>query len=140
MKKFAAIVLALVLCVMFTSAFAAEKMFAMTTVTDIEGNIIATITEEGTAVDANGNDVTDEFPALVLWIDDEAMTCALGNEEEAIEGTVEVTGQTEEGVAMTLTMEDGEVVTAIYTVTGVNACTIVDEANGFLYIMPEIEA
>lgn len=140
MKKFAVILVALVMSLMLlTSAVADQKMFVMTTVTDVEGNVIVTVNEEGIVVDAEGNDLSEDFPVLVVLLDDAEMTCTFGTEDEVETGSMEILGQTEEGVALAVTMEDGSVLNLVYTVVGINAVTYVDEDEGLLYIMPEIE-
>lgn len=137
MKKFAAVILALVL-ILSVAALAETKMFALTTITDMESNVVATVTEDGNAIDANGNDVSDEFPIFVFQLDDESMTCTFGDEEEVLNGTIEITEQTEDGVALWVTLEDGEEFEIVYTTAGINACTYLDEENGLAFIMPEI--
>ncbi len=139
MKKVLVVLMALVLAVMMmASAVAEEKVFAMTTVTDAEGNILATLTEDGIIVDAEGNDISDQFPVLVASLNDETMTCTFGTEDEVVNGTMEITEQTEDGVALVMNLEDGEVVEMVYSVVGMNALTYVDEESGMLFIMPEV--
>lgn len=139
MKKFAVILMALVMSLMIlTSACAAQKMFVMTTVTDTEGNILVTVNEDGAVVDAEGNDLSEEFPVMIVLLDDEAMTCTYGTEDDVVTGTMEIVEQVEDGVALKVTFEDGEEIGLIYTVAGINAVTYVDEDEGMLFIMPEI--
>ena len=139
MKKFAAILLVLVLSLtLAVSALAEQATFLMTTITDMDGNILVTLTEDGIVVDADGNDVSDEFPVLCLVMDDETMECAFGTEDELISGTMEIIEQTEDSVVLEFTLEDGEVLQMIYTVAEINTITYVDEENGLLFIMPEL--
>ena len=139
MKKFAAILLVLVLSLtLAVSALAEQATFLMTTITDLDGNVLVTLTEDGIVVDADGNDVSDEFPVLCLVMDDETMECAFGTEDELISGTMEIIEQTEDSVVLEFTLEDGEVLQMIYTVAEINTITYVDEENGLLFIMPEI--
>lgn len=139
MKKFAVVILALVLSLtMLCSAVAEEKVFALVTVADAEGNVVATITEDGIAVDAEGNDISDEFPVLAASLDDEAMTCTFGDENQVINGTMEIIEQNEQGVAIQMNLEDGEVLQMVYTVVGVNALTYVEEETGLYFILAEV--
>lgn len=139
MKKIAAILLVLVLALSaVTAAFAEQKVFAMTTIADLEGNVLATLTEDGVILDAEGNDVTEQFPVLCVSMDDETMTCAFGNADEMVNGTVTIVEQTEDGVVIEIALENGEVFQMLYTVEGTNALTLVDEESGLMFIMPEI--
>lgn len=140
MKKLAIVLMVLVMSLMLIGSAAAEqKLFAMTTVADAEGNVLATVTEDGNVVDAEGNDISEDFPVLVLFMDDETMTCTFGTEDEVVEGAMEVVEQTEEGVALVVTFEDDTTIQLVYSVVGINAVTYVDEESGLYFIMPEIE-
>lgn len=139
MKKIAAILLVLVLALSaVTAAFAEQKVFVMTTIADLEGNVLATLTEDGVILDAEGNDVTEQFPVLCVSMDDETMTCAFGTADEQVNGTMTVVEQTEDGVVIEITLENGEVFQMLYTVEGTNALTLADEESGFMFIMPEL--
>lgn len=141
MKKFSAAILVLILCLMFVvSAVAEQKTFALTTVTTLEGEIIATINEEGVAIDADGNDVSAQFPAGTITIDDEALTFQLANASNEASGSVEIVEAADDAITLTLNA-DYAAITAVCVIDNDSyILTLVDEASGILLIMPEIEA
>lgn len=138
MKKFAAVILVLALTLMLTSAFAEVKNFGLAGVTDMEGNILYAVLEDDSIVDGEGNPA--EFPRIAAVIDDEAMTFTMSTADQSVSGTVEVVESTDEQVALLLTPDMIDTsITAYFTTEGGNALTIVDEANGMMAILSEIE-
>ena len=116
MKKIFALILVLALTLSF-AAFAEQRTYIMAAISDADGNVLASLTDDGSAVlDADGNDITDDYPVLVLLVDNESKACAFGTEDDAISGTFEITAEdAETGVdELTFTLEDGEVLTMYY--------------------------
>ena len=100
MKKFVAMLLAVVLCMTF--ALAETRAYVVVGVSDAEGNY-ATIEDT-------------ELPVLVFAIDDETMKCGFGDEENVVEGTavVESTDQETKTVVLTVTLDDGTVLNVTF--------------------------
>ena len=116
MKKILSIALVLVLSLTF-AAFAEQHSYIMAGILDADGNTVAELTDDGSAVlDADGNDITDQYPVFTLVIDNETKECAMGNETETTAGTYEITAEdTENNIdTITFTFEDGEVVEMNY--------------------------
>lgn len=122
MKKLFAAVLALVLMLTAVSALAEVRTYMMVGVQDAEGNVV----------------VSDELPVLVLAVDDEAMTVALGTEDNMVEGTLELVEMMDEAGQFAATLADGSTVTMVYTIE--NDCfAIVDEESGLVMVLMNIE-
>lgn len=137
MKKFATVILVLVLSIMITSAFAEEKTFGMAAITDLEGNVLYAVLEDNSIVDADGNAV-DSIPYYTMNIDDEAMTFRMGVSDKTLDGTVEILESTDTQVNLKLTLtESGVVILAAYTTEGGSMLTIIDEANSILVLLTE---
>lgn len=124
MKKIIAVVLTLCLALSAVTALAETRTFFMSGVQDSEGNVIS----------YEGN---PDFPVLVLVIDDEAMACAFGTEEEMIAGTFEIAGQTDEALTLAVTLESGEQFNIVYVIAE-DACAYVD-AEGYVYVLQNVE-
>lgn len=143
MKKFAAIVLVLALSIMLTSAFATEKNLGMAVVTDLEGNILYVVNEDNTITDTEGNPA-EYIPYITLHVDDETNTFEMSatGEAQAVTGTIEVVESDDTQVTLQLNPDiEAPAITAVLTVEdGANVITLVDEANGMLIMMTEIEA
>lgn len=98
MKKIVALLLVLMMVLTMSAAMADTVSYFMAAAADAEGNEIDLVSNP------------DQFPVLVFAVDDEAMTCAFGTEEETVEGTIsafEVIDE-ENGVAiMHVVLNDG---------------------------------
>lgn len=125
MKKFVAVVLMLSIALMSVAAFAETRSYMLAGVQDAEGNVVSF--EE-----------VEDFPVLVFVVDDESMTCGFGTEEEIVEGTCEIAEQTEEALALNVTLNDGSAMVMIY-VAEEDSFAFVDE-NGYTYVMMNVEA
>ena len=105
MKKFVALLMALVLVLSMSAALAETRSYFMAAASDADGNAIDLVTN------------ADMFPALAFVIDDETMTCAFGTDEEYVEGIVgepELIDE-ENGVAvMHIVLDDGTEYDLIY--------------------------
>lgn len=124
MKKFIAAVLMLCVALSAVTAAAETRAFFMSAVQDAEGNLLTF-------------DQLTDMPVLVFSVDDETGVCAFGTEEDLISGTYEITEQSEEGVALTLTLEDGEVLEVVY-LAAEDTFVYVDE-TGYIFFMTNVD-
>ena len=124
MKKIIAVVLVLCFALTAVSALAETRTFFMCGVQDPEGNIVSYESDP-------------DFPVLVFYVDDAAMTCAFGTEEEMIMGTCAVIEQGEDTVTLNVTLENGDEYTMIY-VASEDAFAYVDAA-GYTYVMQNVD-
>ena len=121
MKKIFAIMLALVL-MLSVAASAEVGIYVLAAVQDAEGNVI----------------MSEEFPVLVFSLDDETNACALGTEDEMIEGTYEIVEATEETLVLAVTLNDGSEVALYYTFAD-DVFAIMDEENGYVMVLMNYE-
>lgn len=135
MKKLLVIALAIVLTLAIAAVASAEtRTYLMMGVADTEGNVYASVTDDGSAVvDAEGNDVTEDFPIIGFVVDDDAMTGVItfDDEGEAVTLTMKETAET--AAIITATFDDGSALDFMYD--GENdAFALVDE-NGLVYTL-----
>lgn len=134
MKKFAAIILVIALSVMFTTAFAATETFGMAAITDLEGNTIYNVLVDNTVIDAEGNPA-DNVPYITLVLDDETLTFEMSTETESVSGTIEVLEIAGSQTTLQLVPEQGPTIVAVYSQEDGQTVTLVDEANGMMFVM-----
>lgn len=127
MKKILALVLALMMVLSIASLASAEtRYYLMVGVVDADGNV--------------ADIVDDELPILVMYVDDEAMTCVFGTEEETMSGTIttEAIEGVENAVYMICALEDGsEEVLEFY---GDDNLFYYEFENGVVGVLAQIEA
>jgi len=144
MKKIIALLLTLCMMLTAVAALAETRQYMTFAVETAEGIYVALLAdEEGNvftaAVDAEGNyEAIDlEFPIMICQLDDEAMTCVFGTEEQTIAGTVEITAQEETSVQLLITLEDGTQIVMIFDAVE-DMCYFADD-EGMTYYMGRLE-
>ena len=123
MKKFVAMLLAVVLCMTF--ALAEIRAYVMVGVSDAEGNYV-TIEET-------------EMPVLAFALDDETMECGFGDEENLVKGTAVIESRDDENgiVILVVTLEDGTEMHIIYE--GESDTMSFTDEEGYVYIMMNVD-
>lgn len=123
MKKLFAIALALVMVLSMVAVAAAEtRTYVMVTVTDLEGNEVA----------------TEGLPVLVFGMDNETFECAFGTAEETKAGTFEIVANEDGIYALNVTVEDESML--MEYIEAEDIVTYVDQENGLVFIMVPYEA
>lgn len=127
MKKFVSLVLALLLVMSLSAAFAEERQYVVVSVADADGNEYDIVNNP------------DMFPVLVAYLDDANMICAFGTEDEVIAGTIEsIEMSEEEGIAaLYCVLEDGTELCLIYD--GVNDTLVYVDEEGYVYGFANVE-
>lgn len=128
MKKMIALFLALALVLSLSAAVAEQRQFMLAIATDAEGNVTDVQTHP------------EQFTVLVLGIDDEAMTCAFGTQDNTVEGTLEIveTNQEEGYVTLHATLANGTEIEMDY-VAADETVYIYDEETDLLYGLVDME-
>ena len=122
MKKFFAVLMALVLMLSATSAFAELSQYMMVGIQDEEGNVVT----------------AEDLPVLVFVIDNETDACAFGTEENLIEGVWECVEETDEYLLLSAVLDDGTELEIVYLIAE-DAFAFTDPESGITFVLANLD-
>ena len=124
MKKIAALVLALIMTLSLVCIASAEAhAYALTAVTDLEGNVLE----------------LEELPVGVLLFNDETFEFALNLADTEVEGVLEV-GEAVDETTLILTAAIGDETLTFSYYDDTDTFALIDEGEGLVYVFTALAA